>query len=150
MKSNPKQISLQFCTQQQILRRIGLEIALLAVLVGPAVKFQSSTNRETWRPGGTAGSGGMELSAGLIGAQIPVDTSTELQYNAEAFNRSRNRSIHDETQKLLKLAIALRSELNRTSGKALNKDAAQKAKEIEKLAHKVKETMRWNPTLGPI
>jgi hypothetical protein len=64
--------------------------------------------------------------------------------NIEAYNRKREKDIADASRKLLSLAISLKSDLEDTPGSGLSPDAIRKAKEIEKLAHDVKEMMKIN------
>jgi hypothetical protein len=66
----------------------------------------------------------------------------EVTINVEAYNRRREKQIADASRKLLLLAISLKSELEDTPASGLSLDAIKKAKEIEKLAHDVKEMMR--------
>jgi len=68
----------------------------------------------------------------------------DVKLNIEAYNKKREKDIADDSRKLLSLAIALNADLERSSGSALSSDAINKAKQIEKLAHDVKENMRIN------
>ena len=70
----------------------------------------------------------------------------ELKINIEAYNKKREKDIADDSRKLLSLAIALNSDLEQNS--ISGPEAASKAKQIEKLAHDVKENMKLN-ILGP-
>jgi DNA-binding transcriptional regulator GbsR (MarR family) len=63
-----------------------------------------------------------------------------------AFNQARKNEIAKDSEKLLALTAALKAELDSDSSKAQSEDVAQKIKEIEKLAHKVKERMLADPT----
>lgn len=68
----------------------------------------------------------------------------DVKLNIEAYNKKREKDIADDSRKLLSLAIALNADLERSSGSALSSDTINKAKQIEKLAHDVKENMRIN------
>ena len=68
----------------------------------------------------------------------------DVKLNIEAYNKKREKDIADDSRKLLSLAIALNADLKRSSGSALSSDTINKAKQIEKLAHDVKENMRIN------
>jgi hypothetical protein len=82
---------------------------------------------------------------GAAEGQVPGSIGN-LKINVEAYNKKREKEIADDSRKLLSLAIALKSDLeqNSDSGPA----AVSKAKQIEKLAHDVKENMKLN-ILGP-
>lgn len=68
-----------------------------------------------------------------------------VEINSEAFNALREKDIAKDIEKLLKLAIALKTELdNRSRGEA-SADALTKANEIEKLAKQVKGRVCINP-----
>jgi hypothetical protein len=82
-----------------------------------------------------------------LGAQIPVVDDVPVKINIEAFNKKRERDIAEDSRKLVSLAIELKSEVNSES--ELTPETVHKVKEIEKLAHKVKETMTINMA-GPI
>jgi hypothetical protein len=82
-------------------------------------------------------------TSGAIDGQIAVALGN-VPVNVEAYNKKREKDIADASRKLLSLAISLKSDLEHDSGSGLSPDAIRKAKEIEKLAHDVKETMRIN------
>lgn len=65
--------------------------------------------------------------------------------NPEFFNALRQRAVTKDSQKLLRLAIALKAEIDGSSGTEPPPDAIAKAKEIEKLAKDVKSKMTVNP-----
>lgn len=71
-----------------------------------------------------------------------------VKINIEAYNRKREKDIADESRKLLSLAIALKSDLDRNSGPKPSANAVDMARQIEKLAHAVKESMKLN-LIGP-
>lgn len=79
--------------------------------------------------------------------QFVVDRSP-VRVNIEAYNKKREKDIADASGKLLTLAIALRAEIERDSASGTSPNTARKVKEIEKLAHDVKEMMRIN-MVGP-
>ena len=70
--------------------------------------------------------------------------------NLNAFNQERTNAIAKDSEKLLALTEALKSELDRDPNKAQSDDVIRKVKEIEKLAHKVKERMLADPTPSPL
>jgi hypothetical protein len=63
-----------------------------------------------------------------------------------AFNQERKKAIAKDSGKLLALTEALKIELDSDPSKIQSDDVAQKVKEIEKLAHKVKDRMLEDPT----
>ncbi|HKD59229.1 MAG TPA: hypothetical protein VKB47_02150 [Terracidiphilus sp.] len=111
---------------------------------------------------------GMAISGVGFGGQVPPhsrgpsvssdsrDTeSRELHgrpsgLNLNAFNQERTNAIAKDSEKLLALTEALKSELDRDPNKAQSDDVIRKVKEIEKLAHKVKERMLADPTPSPL
>ena len=71
-----------------------------------------------------------------------------VRVNVEAFNKKREKDIAEASRKLLLLAISLKADLERSPGSEASPEAMRKAKEIEKLAHDVKESMKLN-IIGP-
>lgn len=71
-----------------------------------------------------------------------------IRINVDGFNMERERTIAQDSEKLLSLAVALKAELDHPG--PLSSDEIRKAKEIEKLAKHVKDKMRFNPDLEPI
>jgi hypothetical protein len=94
--------------------------------------------------GGDIGPGvDLTWTSGAIDGQIAV-AMKNVPVNVEAYNKKREKDIADASRKLLSLAISLKSDLDHNPGSGLSPDVIKKAKEIEKLAHDVKETMRIN------
>jgi hypothetical protein len=60
----------------------------------------------------------------------------------EAANAARKKQIAEESTKLLKLALDLKAEVDKTNKDTLSVTVIRKADEIEKLAHDVKEKMK--------
>ena len=65
----------------------------------------------------------------------------------EAANAERKKQIADDSERLLKLATDLKTEVDKTSKDTLSINVIRKADAIEKLAHDVKEKMKL--TVGP-
>jgi cytochrome c-type biogenesis protein CcmH/NrfG len=65
----------------------------------------------------------------------------------EAANTERKKQIADDSEKLLKLATDLKTEVDKTSKDTLSLNVIRKADAIEKLAHDVKEKMKLS--VGP-
>jgi len=96
---------------------------------------------------------GPQFSGELAGAdgsqfgQFVVDRGP-VRVNVEAYNKKREKDIADASGKLLTLAIDLKAELERDPASGASPNTARKVKEIEKLAHDVKEMMKIN-MVGP-
>jgi len=72
-----------------------------------------------------------------LGDQYPVEYEKRLR----ALNALRQKSLVEDTNKLLKLAAELNAEVSAAHPDALTLDQIHKLAEIEKLAHSVKEKM---------
>ncbi len=57
-------------------------------------------------------------------------------------NEERQSQLKQDTEKLFKLATELKEQVGKTNQNILSLDVVEKAEEIEKLAHSVKEKMR--------
>jgi hypothetical protein len=88
-------------------------------------------------------------AASGFGAQVVVEGDMPEKINFEAYNRKRAKDIADDSNKLLSLAIELKTEVNSQPGSTLSPDEVKKLKEIEKLARRVKSSMTINLG-GPI
>ena len=56
--------------------------------------------------------------------------------------KERVAALKSDTEKLLKLSVELKSEVDKSNENVLSLDVIKKAEEIEKLAHSVKEKMK--------
>jgi hypothetical protein len=72
-------------------------------------------------------------------AQMKMHEQTAKQQNLDAANAERKKQIADVSAKLLKLATDLKIEVDKTDKDTLSLTVVQKADEIERLAHNVKE-----------
>ncbi|MGB6676913.1 MAG: hypothetical protein WBE44_09505 [Terriglobales bacterium] len=63
---------------------------------------------------------------------------------AKKANQERQASLKADTDKLLKLAVQLKDDVDKSNENVLSLDVLKKAEEIEKLAHSVKEKMKAN------
>jgi hypothetical protein len=61
---------------------------------------------------------------------------------AKKANQSRQAAIKADTDKLLKLAVELKDDVDKSNENVLSLDVVKKADEIEKLAHSVKDKMK--------
>jgi hypothetical protein len=82
----------------------------------------------------------------LPGEQPPPDEQeTRLaKEQAKAANQQRQQHLKQDTDKLLKLATELKTEVDKSNANILSVEVIKKADEIEKLAHSVKEKMKGN------
>src|SRR3954447_12131619 len=121
--------------------------AVLTCMLWLGVEAHSAVANATLGPMSENFSPGAELAWWSGGAEGQTSGSIvigDLQLNIEAYNKKREKEIADDSRKLLSLAIALKSDLEQDSGPA----AVSKAKQIEKLAHDVKENMKLS-IIGP-
>ncbi len=122
---------------------------VLACMLGLSVYAYSAAADATMTPVMEDLSPGAELAwsgeggSGQVGIGI-LDT----KINIEAYNKKREKEIAAASRKLLSLAISLKSDLERNPDSKLSDETIRKAKEIEKLAHDVKESMKIN-IIGP-
>jgi hypothetical protein len=61
---------------------------------------------------------------------------------AKKANEERHVALKNDTDKLLKLAVELKSYVDKSGPNVLSVDVVKKAEEIEKLAHSVKDKMK--------
>jgi hypothetical protein len=86
----------------------------------------------------------------LPNASHPPDANDQMEMREQqaktrdfaAANAERKRQISDDTDKLIKLANDLKTEVDKTSKDTLSLNVIRKADEIERLAHNVKEKMK--------
>ena len=90
---------------------------------------------------------GTELAWSGASGQMGIGI-TPMKVNIEAYNKKREKDIAAASRKLLSLAIALKTAVEHDSDSKMSPDTIKKAKEIEKLAHDVKENMKIN-LVGP-
>jgi hypothetical protein len=72
--------------------------------------------------------------------QINGQTNQRQSFNAA--NAARRKRLDDDTMKLLKLAVDLKTEIDETGKDVLSLNDIKQVEEIEKLAHRVGETMK--------
>lgn len=75
-------------------------------------------------------------------AQNDINGKDAKDKDFEAANAERKKQIADDTDKLLKLATDLKTEVDKTSKDTLSINVIRRADAIEKLAHDVKEKMK--------
>ena len=76
-----------------------------------------------------------------------INSQKDQKQSFEAANAERKKQIADDSEKLLKLATDLKTEVDKTNKDTLSIGVIRKADAIEKLAHDVKEKMKLN--VGP-
>jgi hypothetical protein len=83
----------------------------------------------------------------LPGAEPPPQDPEQARLEkerAKAANQQRQQHLKQDTDKLLKLATELKTEVDKSNANILSVEVIKKADEIEKLAHSVKEKMKGN------
>jgi hypothetical protein len=138
-----------------LVRSIALATRIVTIVLVPAcilwlsIRAYSVNANSTLEPALENLSPGVELawSDGATNGQVGVGLGG-VKINIEAYNKKREKDIADASRKLLSLAIALKSDLDHDSSSEPSPNAMSKAKQIEKLAHDLKETMKLN-ILGP-
>ncbi|HEY6339295.1 MAG TPA: hypothetical protein VIW68_12450 [Candidatus Sulfotelmatobacter sp.] len=81
---------------------------------------------------------------GLGGAPADGDEASErlARDMAKKANTERQTALKSDTEKLLKLAVELKADVDKSNENVLSMDVVKKAEEIEKLAHSVKDKMK--------
>jgi len=74
--------------------------------------------------------------------QHDINQQEKEKQGFEAANAKRKKEIADDSSRLLKLAIDLKAEVDKTNKDTLSLNVIRKADAIEKLAHDVKEKMK--------
>jgi len=74
--------------------------------------------------------------------QNDINQQKAQQQNFEAINTERQKQIADDSARLLKLAVDLKTEVDKTTKDTLSISVIRKADAIERLAHDVKEKMK--------
>jgi hypothetical protein len=121
---------------------------VLAISVALAF-WTATSSRSQQVPGGQAPQGGTQVPgeppAGRRPAQGSIFDDTAIPPRSEkeiaALNRERHKEMTMDAVKLLRLATELKNEVEQASPGVLQNDEAQKAAQIEKLAHSVREKM---------
>jgi len=71
------------------------------------------------------------------------EASTRLAHDmAKKANVERHTALKNDTEKLLKLAVELKADVDKSNENLLSVEVVKKAEEIEKLAHSVKDKMK--------
>jgi hypothetical protein len=116
-------------------RRTSLLVAALIAALAGAVWSQRQATPLTVPPADRSG----------LGA-APTDedeASTRLAHDmAKKANVERHTALKNDTEKLLKLAVELKADVDKSNENLLSVDVVKKAEEIEKLAHSVKDKMK--------
>jgi hypothetical protein len=76
-----------------------------------------------------------------------INSQHQQNQSFDAANAERKKQIATDCAKLLKLATAMKTEVDKTSKDTLSLEVIHKADEIEKLAHDVKDKMKLS--VGP-
>ena len=133
-------------SRKSIGQRSALAIVCAAVVLSAALAPGLAVPDLAVLPEG-AEAATLKLADPMDGIRAQIVFSDRTRINPEAFNFKREREIADDTAKLLKLAIALKAEIENNPDAEPSAEALAKAKQIEKLAKNVKSRMRTNPVL---
>jgi hypothetical protein len=123
-------------------RTVGC-LALLPLAAVPVDFSQSQTNQ--------AGSSGQARQTLLVPeANRPPDKNDQMRMNEQqekkvsfdAANQERKKQMDDDTAKLLKLAMELKAEVDKSNKDTLSLGVIRKADDIERLAHSVQVKMK--------
>ena len=139
------------CSYPYLLRRIPLKTVLLAAIaflgmaISDRIAGSQTPPRNSGPPQRATSSDSREGEA-----DSPMLREHSLGINLNAFNQERRKEIAKDSEKLLALTTALKSELDMDPNRARSDDVVRKVKEIEKLAHQVKTKMLADPTPSPL
>lgn len=130
-----------------VLRRISVDAALIAAFAFACVAV-SGRSIGPQRPPDDIGASepnpaaeSQQIEAHRLGSR---EHAPGLDLNL--FNQNRRKAIANDSEKLLALTAALKTELESDPSNVKSVDVVRKVNEIEKLAHKVKGRMLEDPT----
>jgi len=115
-----------------------LSLAAIALLTGAAQPGQQPTGGDVDKPYLLPEANRLPDA----NDQMKMRDQKAKQQNFDVANAERKRQLSDESAKLLTLAMALKTEVDKTNKDMLSLNVIRKADEIEKLAHNVKEKMK--------
>lgn len=116
-------------------RRTLLLVAALIAALAVAVWSQRQTAPLTVPPADRSGLGTAPTDEDEASARLAHDM-------AKRANVERHAALKNDTEKLLKLAVELKADVDKSNENLLSVDVVKKAEEIEKLAHSVKDKMK--------
>jgi hypothetical protein len=120
---------------------------LLFLLLG--VAFTAPRGQETLPRQQGAPSQMGQRGQGPFGGLIDDDDGAFARRQVKALNAERQKALVSDTEKLLKLAQELNTEIETDSSDSLNSNQIRKISNIEKLAHNVKQKMSESIVSGP-
>jgi hypothetical protein len=123
----------------RILRWLLLVVFCTAVSVSP----------QTQIPQGIPNQVGQQRNKSPFGDNPFDDDSTFAHRQMNALNAERQKAVVSDTEKLLKLAQELNTEVASSTSNSLSPDQMRKIASIEKLAHSVKQKMSESVISGP-
>ncbi|QHN03900.1 hypothetical protein FTO74_11335 [Granulicella sp. WH15] len=123
--------------------RTGHIVVAVALACGAAANAQSPGQPYSY-PGATPARPGQAGTGGppQLGGDLPRPPGPIIESQAAGRNLDRQRRLVADTQRLLQLAIELKTEVDKTNQNILSVDVVKKAEEIEKLAKSVKDRMK--------
>jgi hypothetical protein len=123
------------------LRWVVLVASMLFICVAGQMKSQQPTPPQM---GGATSSNPVPGPKSILNEAAPPDASSERmqEQRARAAQDDRHKRMATDADKLLALATELKSDVDKATKNETSVAAFQKANEIEKLAHDVKERLR--------
>lgn len=82
------------------------------------------------------------IDTGAAPADVDESEGRMVHEMAEKANQKRQADLKADTEKLLKLAVQLKADVDKSNADVLSLEVVRKAEEIEKLAHSVKDKMK--------
>jgi len=122
--------------------RPALCLVALLLFAGPVHNGQNIPHSSYPQPIGQPIGGGI--------SDIPSGDSEQNEEQLRIMNKERHKSMVSDTNKLLRLAGELDSELKGSISDELTTGQLRKLAEIEKLAKEVKEKMSYSVRTGPV
>jgi hypothetical protein len=119
-------------------RNCAAAVVVGSVLLSAQQTQQNGQQSSSSQPAGETGPD----RAWTTSPQIALPIAQTGQQSFDAANTERRKQIADDSQRLLKLATDLKTEVDKTTKDTLSLSVIRKADEIEKLAHNVKEKMK--------
>jgi nitric oxide reductase activation protein len=118
-----------------LIRTVFLVAGLTIALAMPAWSQRQGASPPPVPAGDRSGLGNAPADEDEASARLAHDM-------AKKANIERHAAIKSDTEKLLKLAVELKADVDKSNENLLSMDVVKKAEEIEKLAHSVKDKMK--------
>lgn len=125
-------------------RRLFLVLLLGAAFVAPQGQQQGTLSGQQGLPTQPG-----QRTQSPFGGLFDNEDSAFVQRQMNALNVARQKALVSDTEKLVKLAQELNTEIESANTDSLNPDQIRKIANIEKLAHNVKQKMSESIISGP-